>query len=102
MPPLFFLAATPSSAGSPFGLLLPLALFGVIIYFLMIRPQQKRQKEHRSMLSALAPGDKVVTIGGIHGTVTSVQEGSIVVRVAENVKLTLSLQAISHRLQKQT
>ena len=72
--------------------------FGLVIlifYFLIIRPQNKKQKEAKKMLSALKKGDKVVSIGGIHGTVVSVKEQSTVVKVDDNTKLEFSKSAIS-------
>jgi len=72
--------------------------FGLVIlifYFLIIRPQNKKQKEVKKMLSALKKGDKVVSIGGIHGTVVSVKEQSTVVKVDDNTKLEFSKSAIS-------
>lgn len=67
-----------------------LILFGSIIaifYFMIIRPQQKREKERQGMLSALKKGDKVVTGGGIHGTVMGLEEKTVLVQVADNVKI---------------
>jgi preprotein translocase subunit YajC len=75
--------------------LLPFAAIIAIFYFLIIRPQNKKQKDTQRMLSALKKGDKVVTIGGIHGTIQSVKEGSVIVKVDESVKLEFSRSAIS-------
>jgi len=66
---------------------LPLIIIFVIFYFLLIRPQQKRAKDHRSMIAALKKGDKVVTNGGIYGLVESVTENTVVLKIAENVKV---------------
>jgi len=66
---------------------LPLILIIVIFYFLLIRPQQKRQKEHQKLVSALKTGDRVVTNAGIHGIIANVKEKTIVVKVADNVKI---------------
>lgn len=68
---------------------LPLILIFVIFYFLLIRPQQKKAKEHRQMLEAVKKGDKVVTAGGIYGLVESVSENTLMLKVAENVKVKL-------------
>jgi preprotein translocase subunit YajC len=76
--------------------LIPFALIILIFYFLIIRPQNKKQKETQRMLSALKKGDKIVTIGGIHGVIQSVKEGSVIVRVDENTKLEFSRSAISN------
>ncbi len=77
--------ATQGSGRSPFGGMLPMLLiFFAIMYFLMIRPNQKREKERREMLSALAKGDRVVTSGGICGTVVGLNEKTVVLRVNED------------------
>ena len=64
-------------------------LIFVIFYFLLIRPQQKKQKQHQTMISAVKKGDKIVTNGGMYGTVADVKEHIIVLRIAENVKIEL-------------
>lgn len=72
----------------------PLILFFVIVYFLLIRPQQKRQKKTREMQSSLSKGDKIVTIGGLHGNVEAIDDTVIVVRVNDGSKLTYDRAAI--------
>ncbi len=72
--------------------------FGLVIlifYFLIIRPQNKKQKEAKKMLEALKKGDKVVSIGGIHGTVVSVKDQTVVVKVDDNTKLEFTKSAIA-------
>lgn len=66
---------------------LPLVIIAVLFYFLLIRPQQKKQKEHQQLVSSVKTGDKVVTAGGIHGIVANVKESTFLVKVAENVKI---------------
>lgn len=66
----------------------PIILMFVIFYFLLIRPQQKKQKKVRQMQSDLKKGDKIVTIGGLHGTVHALDEGTIVITVEDGTKLT--------------
>jgi preprotein translocase subunit YajC len=83
------------SPGDIFTTLIPFALIIAIFYFLIIRPQNKKQKETQRMLSALKKGDKIVTIGGIHGVIQSVKEASVVVKVDENTKVEFSRSAIS-------
>jgi preprotein translocase subunit YajC len=76
--------------GGPGSLLsgfLPLIIIFAIFYFLLIRPQQKKAKQHREMLSAIKKGDKIITSGGIYGVVESVGENTLVVKIAENVKV---------------
>jgi preprotein translocase subunit YajC len=67
--------------------LLPFILIIVVFYFLLIRPQQKKAKEHRQMMENLKKGDKVVTGGGIYGVVESVGPNTVVLKIAENVKV---------------
>ena len=76
--------------------ILPLILIFVVFYFLLIRPQQKRQKEHREMMSKLKRGDRVLTAGGIIATVTRVKEGSdeVEVEIAPNVRVNVLRQTI--------
>ena len=76
---------------------LPFILIMVIIYFLMIRPQAKRQKEKTKMLGAIKKGDRIVTIGGIHGTVTGLKnEGKVLlVKVDKNTSLTVAKSAVA-------
>lgn len=75
--------------------LVPLIFVFVIFYFLLIRPQQKRQKEHANLISAVKTGDKVVTSGGIHGIVSNVKDKTLIVKVADNVKLEFDRAAIT-------
>jgi preprotein translocase subunit YajC len=67
---------------SPFGFLLPMVVIFVIFYFLLIRPQSKRQREHEEMLKQLERGDRVVTTGGIHGSVVGLSEDVLTVEIA--------------------
>lgn len=71
------------------GSLIPLILIFVIFYFLLIRPQQKRVKDHRKMVENLKKGDKIVTSGGIYGVIEAVGVNSITIKIAENVKVKL-------------
>lgn len=73
--------------GGPFGMFLPMILVFVIFYFLMIRPQAKQRKKHRSMIQALKKGDEVVTSAGIHGRVTAIADNVATVEIAENVRI---------------
>ena len=71
-----------------------LALIFVIMWFFMIRPQRKQQKELENFRNALKKGDKVVTIGGIYGTVSEIKEDSVLIEVDNNVKIRVSKQAL--------
>lgn len=80
--------AADAPAGNPLGSMLPMIIaFFAIMYFLMIRPQQKRERERRAMLAAVAKGDSVVTTGGICGTVVNLSEDRVVLRVDDNVTM---------------
>jgi len=80
--------------------LLPLVLMFVVLYFIMIRPQMKRQKEHKAMLDALAKGDEVVTSGGLVGKVSKLGESFVHVEVTEGVELQVQRPAIVQVLPK--
>ncbi len=103
---MFISTAYAQAAGAQqggFDFLIPLVLIGLVMYFLMIRPQQKKAKMHREMLSKLRRGDKVLTSGGIMGVVSKApQEGEIEIEVeiAHDVKIKLVRQAIAEVLTK--
>ncbi|MFZ4287244.1 preprotein translocase subunit YajC [Variovorax sp. HJSM1_2] len=82
--------------------MLPLVLMFVVLYFVMIRPQMKKQKEHRAMIDALAKGDEVATAGGLLGKVTRLGEGTIGVEVASGVEVQLQRSAVVQVLPKGT
>lgn len=75
------------------------ALFA-ILYFLMIRPQQKRQKQHASMINALKVGDNIITIGGLLGSIIKIKDTTVVIRVADKVHVELLKTAISQVTEK--
>jgi preprotein translocase subunit YajC len=82
--------------------MLPIILMFVVLYFVMIRPQMKKQKEHRAMVEALAKGDEVVTAGGMLGRVSSMGENYIGVEIAAGVEVQLQRQAVVQVLPKGT
>ncbi len=87
-------AAQPPAQGLG-SMLVPMALFGVIIYFVAIRPQSQRQKALDLLHSSLKTGDKVVTTGGIHGIIANVKDGkTILLKIADNVKIEVDRSAI--------
>jgi preprotein translocase subunit YajC len=88
------LAQTQSPAGG-ITLFLPLILIMVIFYFLMIMPAQKRQKKVNEMLKNLKNGDKVITNGGIYGTIVGLEDDAVQLRIAEQVKIKISRSAIA-------
>ncbi len=87
--------STVSTTGSLGSLIVTVVLMIGIFYFFLIRPQNKKQKEMEKMLAALKKGDKVVTIGGIHGVVTSTKEKTVVLKVDDNTKLEFNRSAIA-------
>ncbi|MBZ0224385.1 MAG: preprotein translocase subunit YajC [Comamonas sp.] len=87
---------------SSLGGMLPLVLMFVVLYFIMIRPQMKKQKEHRAMIEALAKGDEVATAGGVLGKVTRINESILHVEVAEGVEVQVQRSAVSQVLPKGT
>jgi len=93
-------AATDPMGG--FMQLLPIILMFVVLYFLMIRPQMKRAKEHKALIEALAKGDEVVTGGGIAGRITRVSDNFLTLEVAEAVEIQVQKQAVTLVLPKGT
>ena len=94
-------AQAAGGAASQFSLLLPIVFIGVI-YFLMIRPQQKKQKEHRAMMDALVAGNEVLTGGGVLGKITAVGDQFVSVEVADGVTLKVQKHTITAVLPKDT
>ena len=92
--PLMMVPSEGAEGGSLFISLFMFAGIILIMYFLMIRPQRKKQKETEKMLAALKKNDKIVTIGGIRGTIQSVKEQTVIVKVDDNTKLEFNRSAI--------
>ncbi|MDR3275801.1 MAG: preprotein translocase subunit YajC [Treponema sp.] len=100
---LYLLSSNPEAAagegaatgGSLLTTIIPFALVIGIFYFLIIRPQNKKQKDTQRMLSAIKKGDKIVTIGGIHGTIYTVRDDSVIVKVDDGTKIEFSRSAVS-------
>jgi preprotein translocase subunit YajC len=84
------------------GTMLPLVLMFVVLYFVMIRPQMKRQKEHKTMIDALAKGDEVVTSGGLAGRITKLGESFLGVEIANGVEIQVQRAAVVQVLPKGT
>lgn len=92
------LAQTPAPAPSQGmgSMIVPFVCIGVIFYFLIIRPQSKRQKDLETLVTSLKTGDKVVTSGGIHGIISNVKEGkTLILKIADNVKIEIDKSAIA-------
>lgn len=91
-------AADAAAAAGPFANVaqfVPLVLIFVVFYFLLIRPQQKKAKEHQNYLTNLKKGDKVVTGGGIHGQITGITDSVVTLEIAENVRIKVNRGAIA-------
>ena len=91
-----------SGGGGGFMALLPIILMFAIIYFLLLRPQQKRQRQQQTMLDALRKGDRVVTAGGIFGTIVGIKEKQniVVLRIADSVKVELAKTSVVRLVMK--
>lgn len=91
-------APAPGPAGGGIGFFVPLIFIFIIMYFVMIRPQKKRQDEQKRLVSSLKTGDRVVTNAGIHGLVSNVKETTIMLKVADNVKIEMEKSAVANVL----
>jgi len=91
-------AGAPGGSGG-FASFIPLILMFVIFYFLLIRPQQKKTKEHRQMVDNLKTGDRIITSGGLHGRVTGVSESALTVEIAEKVRVKVNRASVTALLQ---
>jgi preprotein translocase subunit YajC len=101
----FIIASAYAQDAAPQGGLLsflPLIVIFVVFYFLLIRPQMKRAKEHKALVAQLSAGDEVVTSGGILGKITNVGESFVTIELAENVKVKLQKHAIASVMPKGT
>ena len=99
--PAYAQASGGSSAGGIESMILIVLMFGVL-YFLMIRPQMKRAKEHKTMIEALQKGDEVITAGGVLGRINKVSEGYVAVEIAPNVEVQVQRAAVQLVLPKGT
>ncbi len=93
---------TARPSGNPLGGFLPLILIFLVFYFLLIRPQQKKEKERKNMINTLKKGDYVVTTGGVYGTVVSIKPNAIELKIDENVKIQLLKNAVTSLVPQQT
>lgn len=86
-----------SPQANPLGMLLPFVLIFAVFYFLIIRPQSKRQKDHKAMVGALQKGDQIITTGGLHGTIQAISDESeiVTVEIADKVRVKMSRGSIS-------
>lgn len=97
---LLLAQAQTAAPNSPAGLglvnLFPFLLLGVACYYMMIRPQMRRQKEQARLMTSLKTGDRVVTASGIHGMITNVKDSTVIVKVADNVKIEMEKSAVTN------
>ncbi|MBC8210722.1 MAG: preprotein translocase subunit YajC [Gammaproteobacteria bacterium] len=94
--------AAPATQSDPLMSFLPLVILFVVFYFLLIRPQQKKAKEHKTMVQNLSKGDEIVTQGGILGKVTDVSENILTCKIADNVEVKVQSHAVATVLPKGT
>ena len=91
---LFFILLQSDGMASLVSSLLPFLLIILVFYFLILRPQQKRQKSRQRLLEGVQKGDKVITSGGIYGTVEGLEDNTVLVKIADNVKVKMEKAAI--------
>jgi preprotein translocase subunit YajC len=91
-----------AQAADPFGFLLPMIVIFAAFYFLLIRPQQKKQKAHTALISALKEGDEILTAGGILGKITGVSEHYVVVKISDNTEVKMQKASVSQVVPKDT
>jgi preprotein translocase subunit YajC len=93
-------AAPAQNPAGGIGFFVPLVFIFIIMYFVMIRPQKKRQMEQQRVVNALKTGDRVVTNAGIHGLIANVKETTVIVKVADNVKIEMEKSAVTNVLKE--
>jgi len=86
--------------GNPLGMMVPMVFIFAIFYFMMIRPQQRKEKERRAMIDNLKSGERVLFCGGLIGTITNVKDGIFTVKIADNVKIEVARGAVNRVLEK--
>ena len=91
----FLMGGSANGESNPMAMFLPLILIFVVFYFFIIRPQKKKETQRKQMISAVRKGDKVITLGGVHGAVTQVDDTSVLVQADTNVKLRVEKSAIA-------
>jgi len=104
---LLFLAQAQPAAPAPgpgggIGFFVPFIFIFVIMYFVLFRPQKKRQQEQQRLISSLKTGDRVVTNAGIHGLIANVKETTVIVKVADNVKIEMEKSAVTNVLKTES
>jgi len=97
----FAQAQAPASPGAGLVSILPFVFIFVIMYYVMLRPQLRRQKDQARLVSALKTGDRVVTSSGIHGLISNVKDTTVIVKVADNVKIEMEKTAVTNVLKSE-
>ena len=97
---MFAFASPQGDGGNPLMMFIPIVMVFVVFWLLLIRPQQKKQKQHQKMISELRKGDKIGTNGGLSGTISDAKEHVVVLRIAENVKVEVVKSAIATVIEK--
>jgi preprotein translocase subunit YajC len=92
----------PGVPGGGIGFFVPFIFIFIIMYFVMIRPQKKRQEQQQKLIASLKTGDRVVTNAGIHGLISNVKDTTVIVKVADNVKIEMEKSAITNVLRPET
>jgi preprotein translocase subunit YajC len=95
-------AAPAPGPGGGFGFFVPFIFIFVIMYFVLFRPQKKRQQEQQRLIASLKTGDRVVTNAGIHGLIANVKETTVIVKVADNVKIEMEKSAVTNVLKSES
>lgn len=93
----YAMASNGAQQGNPYSGIIMLVLMFAIFYFLLIRPQQKRAKQHRELLDAIQVGDQVVTAGGIHGRISALQDTVVTLEIANGVKIKVNRASIANK-----
>ena len=94
-------SASPAAGGpNPIASFIPLILIFIIMYFILFRPQMRKQKEQQRLVSTLKTGDRVVTGSGIHGLISNVKDTTVILKVADNVKIEIEKSAITNVLKE--
>lgn len=93
-------AAPAAPAGNPLASFVPIIFIFIIMYFVLFRPQMRRQKEQQRLVSSLKTGDRVVTNAGIHGLISNVKDTTVIVKVADNVKIEMEKSAVTSVLKQ--
>lgn len=100
--PVYLAMAAPGGNANPLAMFLPLVLIFVVFYIFIIRPQKKKEDSRKKMIAAVQKNNRVITIGGVHGTVTQVDETSVLVQVDNNTKLRIEKSALSSVVGKES